>query len=219
MATPEYTAEDAAYWYAPLARAVPAAALTCVITFAGGFYTPEYGLASFGGYAIVVGLLGVFLSFRAVARGVLRTVFLVQAIVSVAAGVAALIGVHGGLPVLLVVVALWGVVAGFLELYVGIRSRRTRALGRDWIFVGALTVLLAIVCLVIPPGYVQHYNAPGDGGARVLNASVMVVGALGVYGAVVAVYLAIAGFSLRFAGRPTTGAQVETGTTKDGAVS
>jgi hypothetical protein len=219
VASPEYTAADAAYWYAPLARAVPAAALTCVITFAGGFYTPEYGLASFGGYAVVVGLIGLFLSLRAVQRGALRTVFLIQAIVSVAAGTAALIGVHGGLPVLLVVVALWGVVAGFLELYAGIRSRRTRAVGRDWIFIGALTVVLAVVCLVIPPGYVQHYNAPGDGGARVLNASVMVVGALGVYGAFAAVYLAIAGFSLRFAGRSAKVTAAESATTKDGAAS
>jgi hypothetical protein len=214
VASPEYTAADAAYWYAPLARAVLAAALTCVITFAGGFYTPQYGLASFGGYAILAGLLGVFLSLRALAGGVLRTVFLIQAIVSVAAGVAALIGMNGGLPVLLVVVALWGVVTGFLELYAGIRTRHARAVGRDWIFVGALTILLAIVCLVIPPGYVQHYNAPGDGGARVLNASVMVVGALGIYGAVVAVYLAIAGFSLRF--RAST---AKTAVTKDGAAS
>jgi uncharacterized membrane protein HdeD (DUF308 family) len=218
VASPVYTPQDVAYWYAPLTRAVPAAALTCVITFAGGFYTPEYGLASFGGYAIVVGVLGVFLSLRAVERGVLRTVFVIQAIVSVAAGVAALVGVHGGLPVLLVVVALWGIIAGFLELYAGIRSRRTRAVGRDWIFVGALTVLFAVVCLVIPPDYVQHYNAPGDGGARILNASVMVVGALGVYGAIAAVYLAIAGFSLRFAGRPKD-AVTEASTTKDGAVS
>jgi hypothetical protein len=198
MASPEYTAEDAAYWYAPLARAVPAAALACVITFAGGFYTPEYGLASFGGYAILVGVLGAFLAARALSAGVLRTVFLIQAIVSVVAGVAALIGMHGGLPVLLVVAALWGIIAGFLELYAGIRSGRRRAVARDWIFIGALTVLFAVVCLVIPPDYVQHYNAPGDGGARVLNASVMVVGALGIYGAVATVYLAIAGFSLRF---------------------
>jgi hypothetical protein len=200
MASPVYTADDAAYWYAPLARAVPAAALCCVITFAGGFYTPEYGLASFGGYAIVAGILGLLLSLRLLIAGPLRRVFLIQAIVSIAAGVAALAGMDGGLPVLLVVIALWGIVAGFLELYAGIRSRTTRAVARDWIFVGGLTVVLAIVCLVIPPGYSQHYNAPGDGGARVLNASVMVVGALGIYGAIVAVYLAIAGFSLRFSG-------------------
>jgi uncharacterized membrane protein HdeD (DUF308 family) len=198
MASPVYTAEDAAYWYAPLARAVLAAALACVITFAGGFYTPQYGLASFGGYAILTGLVGILISVRALARGVSRTLFLIQAIVSVAAGIAALLGMNGGLPVLLVVVALWGVVAGFLELFAGIRVRDRRAVARDWMFIGALSILLAIVALVIPPDYVQHYNAPGDGGSRVLNTSVMIVGALGVYGAIVAVYLAIAGFSLRW---------------------
>jgi hypothetical protein len=198
MASTVYTAEDAAYWYAPLARAVPAAALACVITFAGGFYTPEYGLASFGGYVVVAGLLGIFLAFRAVPAGVNRSVFLVQALVGLAAGAAALVGVHGGLPVLLVVVSLWGILAGSLELYVGIRSRGRRASARDWIFIGALTVILAVVALVIPPGYVQHYNAPGDGGARVLNASVMIVGVLGIYGAIVAVYLAVAAFSLKW---------------------
>jgi hypothetical protein len=198
MSGPEYTPEDAAYWYAPLTRAVPAAALTCVITFSGGFYTPEYGLASFGGYALVVGILGVLVSLRRFPAGVLRTVFLLQAIVSLAAGAAALLGVRGGLPVLLVVLGLWGVIAGFLELYAGIRSRGRRAAARDWVFIGALTVVFAIVCFVIPPDYVQHYNAPDDGGARTLNASVMIVGALGIYAAIVAVYLAIAGFSLRW---------------------
>lgn len=209
MASPVYTAEDAAYWYAPLARAVPAAVVACVITFAGGFYTPEYGLASFGGYALVVGLLGIVLSIRAL-DGVTRTLFIIQSVVSAGAGIAALVGVHGGLPVLLVVVALWGVIAGGLELFAGIRVRRLRAAARDWIFIGALTVLLAIIALVIPPDYVQHYNAPGDGGARVLNTSVMIVGALGLYGAFVAVYLAIAGFSLRWGGAAAR---------KDGAIS
>jgi uncharacterized membrane protein HdeD (DUF308 family) len=216
MASPVYTADDAAYWYAPLARAIPAAALCCVITFAGGFYTPEYGLASFGGYAIVAGVLGGLLSFRLRAEGPIRRVFLIQAIVSLVAGIAALAGVRGGLPVLLVVIALWGIIAGFLELYAGIRSRKTRAVARDWIFIGGLTVILALVCLVIPPDYSQHYNAPGDGGARVLNASVMIVGALGIYGAIVAVYLAIAGFSLRFSSSALHNDAVAS---KDGATS
>jgi uncharacterized membrane protein HdeD (DUF308 family) len=200
MAGPEYTAQDAAYWYAPLSRAIAAAALACVITFAGGFYTPEYGLASFGGYAVVIGLLGIFVSARGLGSGASRNVFLIQAIVSIAAGIVALLGMHGGLPVLLIVIALWGVVAGFLEFYAGIRSRKTRAAARDWIFMGALTGALAIVALVIPPDYVQHYNAPDDGGSRVLNASVMVVGALGVYGAIAAVYLAVTAFSMRWGG-------------------
>lgn len=198
VASPVFTAEDAAYWYAPLVRAVPAAALACVITFAGGFYTPEYGLASLGGYVIVAGILGFFICFRAIGPGVTRTLFLIQAVVSIAAGVVALVGVNGGLPVLLVVVALWGAISGAVELFAGIRERKTRAAARDWIFIGALTLLLAIVALAIPPDYSQHYNAPGDGGSRVLNTSVMIVGAIGVYASIVAVYLAIAGFSLRF---------------------
>jgi hypothetical protein len=210
VASTEYTPEDAAYWYVPIARAVLAAALACVITFAGGFYTPEYGLASFGGYALAVGLLGLFVSIRSFPRGVLRTVFLLQAVVSLVAGGAALVGLRGGLPVLLVVVSLWGVIAGALELYAGIRSRRLRAAGRDWMFVGIVTVLLAITALVIPPDYVQHYNAPGDGGPRILNTSVMIVGALGLYGAIIAVYLGIAGFSLKWGAAAVR---------KDGAVS
>ena len=202
MASPVYTPEDASYWYAPLLRAVPAAALACVITFSGGFYTPEYGLASFGGYAIVAGILGIILSFRALTRGVNRNLFLVQAIVSIVAGAGALIGVKGGLPVLILVVGPWAVLTGLIEVFAGVRVRGKRAVARDWIFVGAVTVVLALVTFLIPPDYSQHYNAPGDGGARILNTSVMIVGALGVYGAIVAVYLAIAAFSLKW-GRPT----------------
>ena len=195
------TAQDAAYWYVPLTRALPAAALACVVTFAGGNYTPEFGLFVFGGFALLAGLLGVILTLRAL-TGVDRTVFLLQAIVSVLVGAGALIGWRTGLPLFLVLVSSWAAITGFLELYAGVRARSRRASSRDWTFVGAVTVLLALVALVIPPDYVQHYNAPGDGGPRVLNASVMVVGAMGIYGAIVAVYLAIAGFSLRFGATP-----------------
>jgi multisubunit Na+/H+ antiporter MnhB subunit len=199
MASSVYTTQDAAYWYVPLVRAVPAAAVACVVTFAGGHYTPEFGLLAFGGFALVSGLLAFVLSFLAVARGVIRTVFLVQAVVAVVAGVGALIaaGTSGGLPAFLAFVGGWAVITGFLELYVGLRSRRGRAASRDWIFVGALTVVFAVVALVIPPGYVQHYTGP-DHEPRILNASVMIVGALGVYGAIVAVYLVIAALSLKW---------------------
>jgi hypothetical protein len=200
-----YTAEDAAYWYAPLLRAVPAAALACVITFSGGFYTPEYGLASFGGYAVVAGILGIILSFRAIAAGPNRTLFVIQAIVSIVAGGGALVGVHGGLPVLILTIGPWGVLTGLIEVFAGVRARGKRAVARDWIFVGAVTVVLALVAFVIPPDYSQHYNAPGDGGSRILNTSVMIVGALGVYGAIVAVYLAIAAFSLKWGGATAKG--------------
>lgn len=193
------TTEDAAYWYVPLARAIPAAALACVVTFAGGNYTPEFGLFVFGGFALLAGVLGVILSVRALA-GVNRTIFLIQAIVSVLIGVGALLGWRTGLPLFLVLVSIWAVISGFAELYAGVRVRGRRAVARDWIFVGGVTVLLAVFALVIPPGYVQHYTDPT--GPRVLNTSVMVVGGLAVYGAIVAVYLLIAAFSLKWASAP-----------------
>jgi hypothetical protein len=192
-----YTAQDAAYWYVPLVRAVPAAAVACVITFAGGHYTPELGLYSFGGFTLLSGLLSLILVFMRVPSGVVRTVFLVQAVVSVLSGVGAIIGGQGGLPVFIIAIAGWGLISGFLELYVGVRSRGRLAAFRDWIFVGALTAVFGIVALVIPPGYVQHYTGP-DHEPRILNASVMIVGALGVYGAIIAVYLVIAALSLKW---------------------
>jgi uncharacterized membrane protein HdeD (DUF308 family) len=198
VASPKYTADDVDYWYVPLFRAAPAAALACVITFAGGFYTPEYGLFSFGGYALAIGLLGLFATIRDLGFGKSRAEFALQSIVSVIAGVVSIIVVDKTLAFLLVVLVLWGAITGALELYCGIRSRRMRAAARDWIFVGALTVALGILALVFPPDFVEHYNAPTDGGSRILNTSVMIVGAIGVYAVVVAVYLAIAAFSMRW---------------------
>jgi uncharacterized membrane protein HdeD (DUF308 family) len=200
MASSVYTPQDAAYWYVPLARAIPAAALACVITFAGGHYSPDFGLVVFGGFALLAGLLGILLSLRAL-RGVDRTIFFLQAIVSVVAGVAGLAGIRAGLPLFLVLVSGWAAIAGFLELYVGLRERRTLAAGRDWVFVGALTAIFAIAALLVPPGYVQHYTGP-DGSPRILNASVMVVGGLAIYGAIVAVYLVIAALSLKWGPAP-----------------
>jgi hypothetical protein len=198
MASSVYTQDDAAYWYVPLVRAIPAAALACVITFAGGHYSPDFGLFSFGGFAVISGLLSLGTSFRALRAGVVRSVFLVQAVVSILIGIGALIaGAHGGLAALLLIVGSWGLITGALELYVGIRSRGKLAVARDWIFIGGLTVLLALVALVIPPGYVQHYTGP-DHEPRILNTSVMVVGSLGVYGAIAAVYLVIAALSLKW---------------------
>ena len=144
MASPKYTADDVDFWYVPLFRAVPAAALACVITFAGGFYTPEYGLYSFGGYALVTGVLGLFATIRALGFGAARAEFALQSIVSIIAGVMSLVVVDKNLAFLLLDLVLWGAITGALELYSGIRNRRTRGVGRDWIFVGGLTVALAI---------------------------------------------------------------------------
>ena len=58
------------------------------------------------------------------------------------------------------------------------------AAARDWIAVGALTALLAIVFLLLPPD------------------AVTAVGLLGGYLVIVGVYLIIGGFSLKWAAAP-----------------
>jgi uncharacterized membrane protein HdeD (DUF308 family) len=197
MASTVYTAEDAAYWRVPLVRALLAAALACVITFAQGNYSPDFGLFAFGSFALVAGVVGVVLTLRSFPAGVYRTVFLAQSIVGVLSGVLAIAGWQSGLPLLIIAISSWAIISGALELYAGLRSRGRRAVSRDWTFIGAVTAILAIVVLVIPPAYSQRYIGP-DHKPRILNTSVMDVGALGVYGAVVAVYLVIAALSLKW---------------------
>ena len=70
-------------------------------------------------------------------------------------------------------------VTGLLELVAGLR-RRGDASRRDWMIVGGLTVVLAIVMLLIPAD------------------PVLAVGLLGAYAVIIGVYLAIAGLSLRW---------------------
>jgi len=203
MASGQNTPQDAAYWYVPVSRAVIAAVLAVIITFSAD-HSPVLGSLVFGGFAVVSGLVGGLTGGRALERGVERSAFLAQAIITIVAGVVALAFPRAGLGFLLFLISAWAVVAGFLELYAGLRSRRRHAASRDWIFVGALTVALAVAVLIVPPNLSEQFTGP-DGVQRVLNASVVVVGALGAYGAIVAVYLIIAGLSLKWA--PTAATQ------------
>ncbi|MES2169928.1 MAG: hypothetical protein V4479_04310, partial [Actinomycetota bacterium] len=66
-----------------------------------------------------------------------------------------------------------------------------------WMTVGGLTVILAIAFLLVPPGFSQAFKDP-DGVTRVLDSSVIVVGILGLYAGICAVFLVIAGLSARW---------------------
>ncbi|WP_213815283.1 DUF308 domain-containing protein [Glaciihabitans sp. dw_435] len=197
MASAEYTARDTAYWYVPIVRAVPAAFAAIVTTFVAD-HSPELGFLTFGVFALLSGLTVALLSARTLDRGILRGIFITQGAVSFIAGAVALLWPHAGLGFLLLLVTFWAAVTGFLELYAGVRARGRNASSRDWLFVGGLTAIFAIVILVMPPDFVQHFTGP-DNVVRVLSTSVVVVGALGAYGAIVAVYLVIAGLSLKWA--------------------
>lgn len=197
MAGAQDTTRDAAYWYVPLARAAAAAILAIVITFSQD-HSAGIGSVVFGGFAAVSGLLIGLLTPRALPRGPERSAFLAIAALGIIAGLIAIVYPRAGLGFLLFLVSGWAIITGFLELYAGLRSRRRHLASRDWIFVGALTALFAVVVLIVPPDFSQQFTGP-DGVERVLNTSIVVVGALGAYGAIIAVYLIIAGLSLKWA--------------------
>src|SRR5690606_26306907 len=85
---------------------------------------------------------------------------------------------------------------GLIELLAGLRARRTDAAAKDAITVGALGLILAVILLLIPVGYRLSYSVEGAG-ALTLTGIILAVGMFGGYAAIVAVFLAIAGFSPR----------------------
>lgn len=182
-------------WYAPIARAVPALAVAVWITLSAD-HSPTLGLLTLGVFALAAGLI-VGVTGMAL-RGIPRGITVVQGALTLVTGVIALAFQHGGLPFFLFLLTVFAAVTGFLELYLGLRSRGRDRYSRDWVFAGALTALLALVVLIVPPDFNQPLGGleqiPGE-----LTASVIVVGLFGAYLALLGVYLAIAGFSLRTA--------------------
>jgi uncharacterized membrane protein HdeD (DUF308 family) len=171
----------ARYWLAQLVRAVVAFAAGFAITLDQD-HTAAYGIAMFAAFAIVGGLVVCAVFFATDAGG--RVLWLVQGIVGIAVGIAALIVHSSGLGDLLYSVSVWALLTGAVELYGGWRARRASgeaSAARDRVLVGALTVVLAIVYLVIPA---EHRLA---------------VGLFGAYAIVVGVYLAIGALSLKWA--------------------
>jgi uncharacterized membrane protein HdeD (DUF308 family) len=184
----------------PILRAVPAILLAAFITFTAD-HSPAVGLVGFGVFAALSGAIVVVASLRMVAPGATRTILVAQGAVTVLAGIAALVLSSDGLTFLLVVLTSFAIVTGALELFAGLSNRGRSPLARDWVFAGGLTLLFAIAVLLVPAGLQQQFTGP-DHVARVLTASVFVVGLLGAYSAILGVYLVIAGLSLKWAGQP-----------------
>ena len=165
------------YWTVPVARAIVAFVPAAVITF-NADHSAEFGLLVFGAFALVSGLVTGLLSWKNVTDRRDRSIFAIQGAVGVLAGVLALALNAGGLGFFLYIVSVWAAVTGFLELYTGIRVRGRGQVARDWLIVGALTAVLALVFLLLPP----H--------------AVVAVGLFGAYLVITGVYLVIAGVSL-----------------------
>jgi len=168
------------YWTVPIVRAALALVPAAAITFNAN-HSAEFGLFAFGAFALLSGLAVGVLSRRTLADPRDRSLFLVQGSVGVTAGAIALVFHSGGLGFFLYLVTVWAAVTGFAELYSGIRARRRDPGDRDWMLVGALTAVLALVFLLLPPN------------------AVVSVGLFGAYLVLLGVYLVIAGLSLKWA--------------------
>ena len=194
-------AQRAAYWPMPIARAVPAAGLALVITFSAD-HSARFGLITFGVFGIIAGLVLGAVAWLRLAGSRVRPYFLTQSAVTLVAGLAAVLVSSGHsssseVRFLFLIFTIFLAVTGFLELYSGARSRRRFVASGDWIGVGALTVIAALAFVLIPPDYRQNYSGP-DHVKRVLDASVVAVGALGAWAAVTTVFLVIAGLSAKW---------------------
>ncbi len=181
-------------WSLTLLRAVPAAAVALVITFSAD-HSAYLGLIALGGFAVFTGVIVVA---GAVRGAYPRAPFGVQGALLIVGGTAALVFNDAGLPFLPLLASILLGVTGVIELVTGIRARGVLAGARDFIFVGGLSILAAVAVLLVPVDLVEVITIPGKE-VPPLTASIVIVGLLGAYAAIVAVYLVIAGLSLKWA--------------------
>ena len=167
------------YWSVAVGRALIAVIPAAIITF-NRDHSAQLGLIVFGAFALASGLLLVLAGPRSLTVTTDRNLFLIHGIASMIAGALAL-GFHAsGHGFFLFVVSVWGAVTGFLEIYAGIRVRKRAVPAKDWLFTGIGTAILALLLLLLPPN------------------PVVSVGLFGAYLVFLAVFLPIAGLSLKW---------------------
>lgn len=179
-----------------LARAFFAALAGVMITF-----TPDHsasvGLSVFSGFAMATGIV-LLLAAWLVRPGGRRAPSVLLGVLTILAGMVGGLGAIRSTTLFFVLVIAWALVAGIVEFVVGLPERRRGdALARDAIFIGALTILLAVGLLLVNPAYSLEYFIKEAGATFELTGISIGVGVFGVYAAIVAVYLGIAGFSPR----------------------
>lgn len=191
-----------------LARAFFAAIAAIMITFTGD-HSAAVGFAVFSGFAIATGIVyfaAVWLVFPAGERAV----YVLLGIVSVLAGMVSGIPAFRTETNFFVVVIVWAVLSGVVELVWGLSARKRHApLASDGILIGAITVGLGVVLLLVNPSYHLLYTVP-QAGDFILTGIIIAVGIFGGYSAVIAVFLGIAAFSPRQQRLPRTPLPVTT---------
>ncbi|GAA1921979.1 hypothetical protein GCM10009775_13030 [Microbacterium aoyamense] len=214
-----------------LARAAFAAIATVMITFSSD-HSAVVGVAVFSGFAIATALVHFAAAWLVYPAGA-RWPSILMGIVTLLAGMA------GGLTPLrtitgfFAIVVTWAVITGVIETVAGARGLRAlkprelkpgeiapwsdgtpaavapRGDSRDALVVGIISIMLGLALLCVPTGFALPYAVEDIQGT--LTGITIAVGIFGGYAAIVAVYLAIAGFS------PRAAAPASTPTTEDAA--
>jgi len=177
-----------------LLRALFAAASALMITFSPD-HSAAVGFSVFGGFVAATGLLLIVGAWVAAPAGN-RGPFIMLAVIDLLAAIASGIPPWRTEVAFFVVVIVWAAASGLVELIAGLRGRRTDPTAKDAITVGSLGLLLAVVLVFIPADYSLQYSVDGAG-ALTLSGIILAVGMFGGYAAIVAVFLAIAGFTPR----------------------
>lgn len=179
-----------------LARALFAALAAVMVTFSSDHSAP-LGLGVFSGFALATGLVFALSVWLVFPRGQRLTPALL-AVVSIVAGMVAGVGSWRTTGVFFGVVVAWALVSGAVELIGALRQRMTGGVAgaRDGVLIGILSLVLGIVLLLPIQQYALDYSIAGAG-SFTLTGITIAVGLFGGYAAVVAVFLAIAGFSPR----------------------
>jgi hypothetical protein len=166
-------------------RAVVVGALAVVVTFSAD-HTPPFGLAVFGAFAVVQGIVvaggaGAFAGSR-----LGRLLVVLRGAALVVAGAASLVLLRDATVGALLSVEIAGfLAAGALEVISGLRRADVSPASRDLVTVGGLELLVGVMLAILLPD------------------SIFAVGVLSAWGAVVAVYLGIAAVSIARRGAVT----------------
>lgn len=184
-----------------LMRAIPAVVVALVITFSQD-HSALFGFYTFGPFALATGII---IGFEAVGlaghptRGVTFTRSIFSALVGGAALIFATAFSEQVTPASFIYfVAGWAFITGLLELLSAWIARNLKYFAREASFTGALTLLLGLLLVLLPPDLLQPYGGL-ENIEGALTASVQAVGYVGAYLAILAVMLIIEGFTLRAA--------------------
>lgn len=143
------TADVARWWWTFILRGVLA-----ILFGVLAFFAPQYGIAIlvglFAAWAIIDGVGNLIAGFRT--RGQDRSWWLevLEGIVSIAAGVIALLFPVLAAEVLVIIIGVWAVVTGAFQIWAAIRLRE-RIKGEFWLgLAGVASILFGVILFVYP---------------------------------------------------------------------